>query len=81
MKASRQIVAIDLGAKSGRIIFCRWDGEKGELCELHRFQNGAREEDGHLVWDLEAIWEEILKGLWFQDGNERIFVLYFVDSK
>jgi rhamnulokinase len=63
MKNGTYIVATDLGAESGRVVLCRWTGEEGILEEVHRFPNGAHEEAGHLVWDLERLWQEILKGL------------------
>jgi rhamnulokinase len=63
MKNGTYIVAVDLGAESGRVVLCRWTGEEGTLEEIHRFPNGAREEAGHLVWDVERLWQEILKGL------------------
>jgi len=63
MKTGTHIVAADLGAESGRVVLCRWTGEEGILEEVHRFANGAREEAGHLVWDLDRLWQEIVKGL------------------
>jgi len=63
MKTCTHIVATDLGAESGRVVLCRWTGEEGILEEVHRFPNGAREEAGHLVWDLDRLWQEIIKGL------------------
>ena len=63
MKTGTHIVATDLGAESGRVVLCRWTGEEGILEEVHRFPNGAREEAGHLVWDLDRLWQEIVKGL------------------
>jgi rhamnulokinase len=63
MKSSRDVVAVDLGAESGRVVLCRWTGNEGTLEEVHRFPNGSREEAGHLVWDIERLWQEILKGL------------------
>ena len=62
-KASRNVLAIDLGAESGRVVLCRWTGGRGTQREIHRFPNGAREENGHLLWDLEFLWDEILRGV------------------
>jgi rhamnulokinase len=63
MKTGTYIIAADLGAESGRVVLCRWTGEEGVLEEVHRFPNGAREEAGHLVWDVERLWQDVLKGL------------------
>jgi rhamnulokinase len=63
MKTGTHIVAVDLGAESGRVVLCRWSGEEGILEEVHRFPNGARQEGSHLVWDLDRLWQEVVKGL------------------
>ena len=63
MKGAKNIVAVDLGAESGRVILCRWTGTDGTLEEIHRFPNGPHQADGHLVWDVERLWQEIRNGL------------------
>jgi rhamnulokinase len=63
MKTARNVVAVDLGAESGRLVLCRWDGSAGTLEEIHRFRNGPQAVENHLVWDLDRLWEEIQKGL------------------
>jgi rhamnulokinase len=56
-------IAVDLGAGSGRVMAGRFDGERVELEELHRFPNpGVRVLDG-LHWDVLRLWEEIQTGL------------------
>jgi rhamnulokinase len=59
----QNIVAIDLGNSSGRVVLGQWDGAGGVLREIYRFPNEPNEEAGHVVWDIERIWREILKGL------------------
>jgi rhamnulokinase len=55
--------AIDLGASSGRVI-AGWVGNQRLASEeVHRFANAPVERDGHLRWDLEAIWQQLLFGL------------------
>lgn len=56
-------LAIDIGASSGRHIL-GWT-ENGSLCtkEVYRFKNGVKEQDGHLVWDIDALLEEVKKGI------------------
>ncbi|MBR2883713.1 MAG: rhamnulokinase [Clostridia bacterium] len=56
-------LAIDLGASSGRHILGYIDN--GRLCleEIYRFENGIKNENGFLVWDIDYIFSEIKKGL------------------
>ena len=63
MNIARNVVAVDLGAESGRLVLCRWNGSEGTLEEIHRFPNGPQQVDNHLVWDVERLWGEILRGL------------------
>lgn len=56
-------LAIDIGASSGRHIV-GWRGEGGiETMEVYRFENGAEEVDGHLVWDIEKLFREVKLGI------------------
>lgn len=56
-------LAIDIGASSGRHII-GWK-ENGELCtqEVYRFSNGVVPSDGHLIWDISSLFENIQKGI------------------
>lgn len=56
-------LAVDIGASSGRHMLS-WI-EDGKICleEIYRFQNGMKEKDGHLCWDLERLFEEIIQGM------------------
>lgn len=56
-------LAIDIGASSGRHIV-GWR-EEGRLCtqEVYRFPNGVTEENGHLVWDMEALTAHVKAGI------------------
>ena len=56
-------LAIDIGASSGRHILGHIEDGKIVLEEIHRFSNEAKEENGHLVWDTEHLFQEILNGL------------------
>jgi rhamnulokinase len=56
-------VAVDFGAESGRLVLCRWNGAEGTLEEVHRFPNAPQQGDNHLVWDMERLWGEVLRGL------------------
>jgi rhamnulokinase len=56
-------LAVDLGASSGRVMECRWDGERFRLEELHRFLNAGVRVGADLYWDVLRIWAEIQNGL------------------
>lgn len=56
-------LAIDIGASSGRHILGHIENGKMLLEEVHRFPNGIREKDGQKVWDVEALFAEIIKGM------------------
>ena len=56
-------VAIDIGASGGRHILGFL--KDGKICteEIYRFPNGLKEKKGKLCWDIEEIFEHIIKGL------------------
>ena len=62
-RATADFVAIDLGAASGRVLLGRWDGERFDLSELHRFENGPVHVLGRMHWDVLRLWAEIKGGL------------------
>ena len=54
---------MDLGADSGRVVLCRFDGEVMGLEVVHRFANrSVRLPDG-LHWDLPGLFADTLEGL------------------
>jgi rhamnulokinase len=63
MSATLSFLAVDLGASSGRVMDCRWDGARFELDELHRFSNAGVRVAASLHWDALRIWSEIQAGL------------------
>lgn len=56
-------LAIDVGASSGRHIVGFRDGGEMKTEEVFRFPNGVLEQDGHLVWDTEALFAHIVEGI------------------
>lgn len=56
-------LAVDIGASSGRHILGWINEGKIEIEEIYRFENGMVNKDGKLCWNLESLFEEILKGL------------------
>lgn len=56
-------LAIDIGASSGRhIVGWKADGEI-QTKEVYRFPNGVKEQDGHLIWDIEALERHVKAGV------------------
>lgn len=56
-------LAVDIGASSGRHILSYIHNGKIHLEEIYRFENGMKNQDGHLCWDLEMLFTELLNGL------------------
>ena len=56
-------LAIDIGASSGRHILGHLENDKMVLEEVYRFSNGVKKKDGHLIWDVDALFEHILLGM------------------
>jgi rhamnulokinase len=57
------MLALDLGAESGRAMLGRFDGERLRLAEVHRFPNiPVRLPDG-LHWDVLHLWSEVKQGI------------------
>ena len=55
--------AVDIGASSGRVVAGVVEHGRVELRTVHRFPNAAATTDGHLRWDLHALFEQVLHGL------------------
>lgn len=56
-------LAIDIGASSGRHILCHMENEKMMLEEVYRFDNGMIEKNNHKIWDVDYLFDQILKGM------------------
>ncbi|MBK8988768.1 MAG: rhamnulokinase [Chloroflexi bacterium] len=59
----KTVLAVDLGAESGRVTAVHFDGERLTIEELHRFPNGAVNARGTLYWDFLRLWAEIQAGI------------------
>jgi len=59
MSATDALLAIDLGAESGRAVRGRFDGKRLEVEEVHRFANQPVEVTGTLCWDILGILADI----------------------
>ena len=59
----RIFLAIDIGASSGRhIVGIEVDGAL-QTDEVYRFPNGVQRENGHLIWDIEGIFQHVKAGI------------------
>ncbi|MBQ6560693.1 MAG: rhamnulokinase, partial [Erysipelotrichaceae bacterium] len=56
-------LAIDIGASSGRHIVGWKEEDEIRTEEVYRFPNGVKEEDGHLVWDVDLLFNEVKNGI------------------
>lgn len=57
------MVAVDLGAQSGRVALGRYDGERLSVAEVHRFPNVPVRTQGRLQWDVLRLYQDVLEGL------------------
>lgn len=58
-----RVLALDIGASSGRFIVFSFDDGKFETDEVYRFYNGQDFFEGHLRWNLEKLFICIKEGL------------------
>ncbi len=56
-------LAVDIGASSGRLMLSWVEDGKIRLQEIYRFDNGQKMVDGHLCWDIDALFKNVVDGL------------------
>src|SRR5215468_9868124 len=61
--STKKILAIDLGAESGRGLIGSFDGDRLALEVVHRFPNGGVATLDTLHWDVLGLWREMLATL------------------
>ena len=59
----RRLLAVDLGAESGRVVLGGFDGERLRLEEVHRFPNVPGKVAGTLYWDVLRLFTDVLDGV------------------
>src|SRR5579859_7594108 len=59
----RTVVAVDIGAESGRVIAVYFDGSGLQTDELHRFANVPVSANGTLYWDILRLWHDVQTGI------------------
>ncbi|MCI0712073.1 MAG: rhamnulokinase [Chloroflexi bacterium] len=61
--ALKTVLAVDLGAESGRVMAVHFDGHSLQLEELHRFENPMVRVHNTLHWDILYLWHNIQQGI------------------
>ena len=61
--SAKRVLAIDLGASSGRVMDAAYDGRSLQLTEIHRFPNIPVQTPRRLYWDVLRLWHEITLGI------------------
>lgn len=56
-------LAVDIGASGGRHILASLIDGKMQIEEIYRFENGLVERNGHLCWDHQRLFQEIIHGM------------------
>ncbi|MCU0513926.1 MAG: rhamnulokinase [Anaerolineae bacterium] len=59
----KKILAVDLGAESGRVMQVTFDGTALHMEEVHRFANVPVQTPRRLYWDVLRLWHDITDGL------------------
>ena len=73
-------LAVDIGASSGRHMLAHYENERIILEEIYRFENGMVRENGHLYWDVERLFQEIMNGLCISKDIGKIPVSMAIDT-
>lgn len=60
---TKNVLAFDLGASSGRGMLARFDGRKIILEEIHRFPHNFSTLNGHAYWNILSLMDEMKKGM------------------
>ena len=63
MTTTRNYLAVDLGAESGRTIVGTLDDDRLSLTETHRFANGPVQLSDGLHWDILRLWSDTKTGI------------------
>lgn len=59
----KRVLALDFGASGARAMRAETDGRTLTVTELHRWENVPIELDGHLHWDIDALFHEVCVSL------------------
>ncbi len=70
--AAKNLLAIDLGAESGRAVAGMLEDQRIHLKEVHRFPTGMLQIDDHYYWNIYRFYEEIVKSINFCKNQDQI---------
>ena len=59
----KKVLAVDLGASSGRVMLAAYDGTRIRVEELHRFSNDPVLLGGTMYWDFLRLFYELKQGI------------------
>jgi rhamnulokinase len=76
--ARKTVLAVDIGAESGRVMAVHYDGHSLQAEELHRFPNLSVNINGTLTWDFLSLWHHVQKGI--EKGRQHQPVSLGVDT-
>lgn len=60
---SVSVAAVDMGATSGRVFVAKWNGERLDMSESHRFRHSFARLGTHCYWEMGGLYREITDGL------------------
>ncbi len=63
-------IAVDLGASSGKLFRCSFDGRRLKAENCARFPNRPLSADGHIYWDTPGLFEAIKHGVRYACRND-----------
>src|SRR5258708_35638227 len=61
--SAKSVLAVDIGAESGRVIIVRFDGQRLALEECYRFANVPVLVENTLHWDILRLWNDVQAGI------------------
>ena len=59
----KNVLAVDFGASSGRVMLGNFDGNRLSIQEIHRFPNDPVILNGTMYWDFLRLFYEVKQGL------------------
>lgn len=60
---NKYYLAIDIGASSGRHIVGWLEDNEIKTDEVFRFPNGTKMQNGHLIWNITSLFDNVVKGI------------------